>query len=94
MKRGVVLSLVLVLVLLLQFTSPHTAAQSASKTGAPASGATSSSAETPALDYQFFKTRVEPIFLKKRTPHARCYVCHEEVNHALKLSKLSPGNTA
>ena len=93
MRRGVELSLVFVLVLMLQFTSPHTRAQSASKAGTPASGATSSSAETPTLDYGFFKTRVEPIFLKKRPTHARCYVCHEEANHALKLSKLSPGNT-
>ena len=93
MRRGFGVSLVLVLVLMLQFTSRHTKAQSASKAGAPASGVTSSSAETPTLDYEFFKTRVEPIFLKKRPTHARCYVCHEEANHALKLSKLSPGST-
>ena len=93
MKKGVELSLVLALVFLLQFASRSTRAQSASKAGTPASGTTSSSAETPALDYQFFKNRVEPIFLKKRPTHARCYVCHEEANHALKLSKLSPGNT-
>ena len=30
------------------------------------------------LDYDFFKSRVEPIFLKKRPGHARCYVCHSE----------------
>jgi len=93
MRRGVELSLALVFVWMLQFVSPRVQAQSASKPGAPASGATSSSAETPTLDYEFFRTRVEPIFLKKRPTHARCYVCHEEANHALKLSKLSPGNT-
>jgi hypothetical protein len=93
MRRGVELSLTLVLVLMLPFASPRTRAQSAGKAGTPASGATSSSAEAPILDYEFFKTRVEPIFLKKRPTHARCYVCHEEANHALKLSKLSPGNT-
>jgi cytochrome c553 len=27
-------------------------------------------------DYTFFKTRVEPVFLKKRAGHARCVVCH------------------
>ena len=89
MRRCIELTLVLVLALMLQYASPRTGAQSASKTGA-----TSSSAEEPTLDYEFFKTRVEPIFLKKRPSHARCYVCHEEANHALKLSKLSPGNTA
>jgi hypothetical protein len=49
--------------------------------------------EEPSLDYGFFKARVEPIFLKKRPTHARCYVCHEEANHALNLAKLSAGNT-
>src|SRR6266853_21445 len=93
MSRSVKLSLALVLVWMLQFASPRTRAQSTHKTGTPASAATSSSAETPTLDYEFFKPRVEPIFLKKRPTHARCYVCHEEANHALKLSKLSPGNT-
>jgi hypothetical protein len=52
----------------------------------------SSSAQTaPKLDYEFFKTWVEPIFLTKRPGHARCYVCHVESNNALRLEKLSPG---
>src|SRR5713226_9710839 len=92
MTRVSGLSLALVLVLILFSARPRTRAQSASKAGTPAPGATSTSAETPTLDYDFFKTRVEPIFLKKRPTHARCYVCHEEANHALKLAKLSPGN--
>src|ERR1700719_1634306 len=48
------------------------------------------------LDYEFFKTRVEPIFLKRRSPdHARCYVCHEIAKHhsGLNLESLLPGNT-
>ena len=60
---------------------------------AQSSSTASSANESPSLDFEFFKTRVEPIFLKKRPTHARCYVCHEEANHALKLAKLSPGNT-
>jgi len=48
----------------------------------------------PALDYEFFKARVEPIFLKKRAGHARCYVCHAESNNAFKLEKLNPGAKA
>ena len=43
------------------------------------------------LDYAFFKTRVEPIFLKKRPDHVRCVVCHSESNTALKLVKLEKG---
>jgi hypothetical protein len=63
-------------------------------TAAPqSSGAAAATAAEPTLDYEFFKARVEPVFLKKRPTHARCYVCHEEANHALKLAKLSPGNS-
>src|SRR5437588_8198544 len=38
--------------------------------------APSESATTDALDFQLFKTKVEPIFLKQRAGHARCYGCH------------------
>jgi hypothetical protein len=44
----------------------------------------------PTLNYEFFKSRVEPIFLTKRPDHARCYVCHAESNNAFHLEKLSP----
>jgi hypothetical protein len=45
----------------------------------------------PILDYEFFKDRVEPVFLTKRAEHARCYVCHVESNNAFRLERLSPG---
>jgi hypothetical protein len=48
-------------------------------------------AETPKLDYEFFKSRVEPVFLTKRPDHARCYVCHAESNNAFHLEKLAAG---
>ena len=44
----------------------------------------------PKLDYEFFKNRVEPVFLTKRPDHARCYVCHVESNNAFRLERLSP----
>ena len=47
----------------------------------------------PVLDYDFFKARVEPIFLEKRAGHTRCYVCHAESNHAFRLGRLAPGAT-
>jgi hypothetical protein len=54
------------------------------------SGASAQSKST--LDYEFFKSRVEPIFLKKRAGHARCYVCHGEGStNAFKLEKLRAG---
>ena len=43
------------------------------------------------LDYGFFKSYVEPVFLKRRVNHARCYVCHEEGRNRLRLEKLLPG---
>jgi hypothetical protein len=44
------------------------------------------------LSYEVFKAVVEPIFLKKRPGHTRCYVCHEASNkRAFRLEKLSPG---
>jgi hypothetical protein len=45
---------------------------------------------------EFFKTRVEPIFLKRRSPeHARCYACHQKGKHyhGLQLETLSPGSS-
>ncbi len=49
------------------------------------------SASAQSLDYEFFKARVEPVFLKKKPGHTRCYVCHAESNNAFRLEKLSPG---
>jgi hypothetical protein len=44
------------------------------------------------LSYETFKAEVEPIFLKKRPGHTRCYVCHEASNkRAFRLEKLAPG---
>jgi hypothetical protein len=52
-------------------------------------------AQATQLDYGFFKTRVEPIFLKKRSDdHARCYVCHQMMRHGggpLSLEMLPTG---
>ena len=51
--------------------------------------ATAASTAEVALDYDVYKSRVEPIFLKKRPGHGRCYVCHSEGNNAFRLQKLS-----
>jgi hypothetical protein len=49
-------------------------------------------AET-ALDYDYFKAKVQPIFLTKRPDHARCVMCHAGANNMLRLQELSPGAT-
>ena len=53
----------------------------------------SSPAASASLDYEFFKTKVEPVFLAKRPGHARCVVCHTFNNAPFKLVPLSPGST-
>jgi hypothetical protein len=45
------------------------------------------------LDFQAYRTQVEPIFLKKRADHARCYACHSQ-GTPLRLQEMSPGATS
>jgi hypothetical protein len=52
----------------------------------------SRAATTP--DYEFFKAKVQPIFLTKRAGHARCVMCHAEANNAFRLEKLPDGQEA
>jgi hypothetical protein len=43
------------------------------------------------LDFEAFKSRIEPIFLEHREGHVRCYVCHSENNSAFHLERLPDG---
>ena len=45
------------------------------------------------LDYDYFKTKVQPVFLEKRTGYTRCVVCHAGSGEggAGFLQRLSPG---
>ena len=47
------------------------------------------------LNYEFYKTKVQPIFLAKRPGRARCVACHSRAgnNTAFRLQPLSPGST-
>jgi len=42
-------------------------------------GSSSASQPKVSLDYDFFKERIAPIFLKKRSGHGRCYACHSGI---------------
>ena len=53
----------------------------------------SANAADVTLDYEFFKARVQPIFLNKRDNHVRCYVCHSESTNAFKLIHMEKGRT-
>jgi hypothetical protein len=46
----------------------------------------------PALDFEVFRTQVQPILLHKREGLARCYVCHSQ-GTPLVIERLSPGET-
>lgn len=45
------------------------------------------------LDYETYKTTVEPIFIKKRLGHARCVACHSASNNRFRLQPLAEGAT-
>jgi len=45
----------------------------------------------PVLDYGFYKSRVEPIFLAKKDGHTRCVVCHSDSNINFHLEKIGAG---
>src|SRR5262245_26854261 len=54
-------------------------------------GQQGASASAP-LNFDFFKAKVQPIFLAKRAGHARCIACHSS-GTPLRLQPLSPGST-
>jgi hypothetical protein len=77
----VALLLLLVAALLTQY--PATAAPQAQGSGpAAASG----------LDFEFFRTKVQPILLAKREGHTRCVSCHSK-GTPMRFQELSPGAT-
>lgn len=45
------------------------------------------------LDFETYRSQIEPIFLKKRADHARCYACHSQ-GTPLRLQEMAPGATA
>lgn len=45
-------------------------------------------------DFAFYKTRVEPLFLKHRAPHGRCITCHAGRGNGLALQPITVGSTA
>jgi hypothetical protein len=46
------------------------------------------------LDFETYRTKVEPIFSKQREGHARCVVCHAQSNNSFKLQEWSPKTKA
>ena len=49
----------------------------------------------PSLDFEFYRTRVQPILLAKRPGGVPCATCHARVaNSLLRLQPLAPGTTS
>src|ERR1700675_1118670 len=71
----------------------HTATIAAGTVLAVASASHMASRAAPTLDYDFFKTRVQMVFLEKRPTHTRCYICHAESNNGFPLGRLASGET-
>lgn len=46
---------------------------------------------TQTLDFEFFTTQVQPVFLAKRPGYTRCVVCHSEGGAVGFLEPLAPG---
>lgn len=46
-----------------------------------------------ALDYETYKSKIQPVFLKKRPGHARCVACHTS-GTPLRLQPLAKGSAA
>jgi YVTN family beta-propeller protein len=70
----------------------YSRAKGAAAVALPAENATSGSTQAASLSFEFFKTKVQPIFLKSRAEHARCYGCHILSNRIFHLEPLSPGS--
>ena len=52
-----------------------------------------STSSAPSLDFEFFKSQVQPIFLERRAGYTRCVVCHSGTDGVAFLQPLAPGAT-
>src|SRR5438034_9934588 len=46
------------------------------------------------LDFEAYRTRIEPIFLKSREGGVRCYDCHSAMTTRLRLERISEGSSS
>ena len=60
---------------------------------APARPASAPQGPASTLDYEYFKTKVQPLFTEKRPGHARCSTCHS-TGTAFRLQALPSGRSA
>jgi len=53
--------------------------------------AAAAAAQAQSLDFATYKSRVEPVFYKKRPGHARCVACHSAANNSFRQQPLAEG---
>src|SRR5207248_11270425 len=58
----------------------------------PAPTAASNSTSGSSLNFEVYRTSIQPIFLKQRDGGVKCYDCHSVVSTRLRLQPLSAGN--
>ena len=56
--------------------------------------AVGAAAQAQSLNFETYRSRVEPVFYKKRPGHARCVSCHSAANNSFRLQALPEGATA
>jgi len=76
-------AVLLLLVAALLTQQPATAALRAQGPGPSAASA---------LDFEYFRTKVQPIFVARREGHTRCVSCHSK-GTPMRLQELAPGAT-
>jgi hypothetical protein len=65
--------------------------------GAMLSDAAPGAQAPPSLDFEYYRTRIEPIFVKPREaygPGGTCANCHTHISGRFRLQPLAPGATA
>jgi hypothetical protein len=61
--------------------------------GVPLAQQAAAPAVSPApLDFEYFRTNVQPILMARREGHARCIACHTTASN-MRLQPLPPGST-
>src|ERR1700693_6173721 len=63
------------------------------KSSVPAQKQQSESRTSSSLDFKIYRAQIEPIFLKMRQGHVRCYDCHSVMNTRLRLQPLTAGDS-
>ena len=95
MKKTTVCALRIVLILVTcgagwYSSSSHNSPAKTAEGVLRAESSQSNGAASP-LDFNVYRTRIEPIFLKRRQQDVRCYDCHSVMNTRLKLQPLGTG---